>query len=57
MPLRFAFDASYLTTAPTIERGIFTQGSYPGLDYPTYYSAIAPDQAIVTRGGAMAETG
>lgn len=54
MPLQFSFDASYLTTAPYIDRGNFSTGrssTFPGLDYPTYYSAIAPNQSIATSGG------
>ena len=51
MPLNFSFDASYLTTAGTLERGDMTSGSYPGLDYPNYKSAVAPNQSISTSGG------
>lgn len=51
MPLQFSFDASTPATAGTLERGDFTTGSYPGLDYPTYFSAVAPNQSIATSGG------
>ena len=51
MATQFNFDASYLHTAGTLERAYLTKGSYPGLDYPGYHSAIAPNQTISTRGG------
>lgn len=50
-PYLFSFDASHLTTAGYLERAYFRKGSYPGLDYPTYYSAVAPSQSISTSGG------
>lgn len=50
-PYVFSFDASFITTAGLLERGNFGKGSYPGLDYPTYYSAVAPYQSIATSGG------
>ena len=51
MPSTFSFDASTFASAGVIERANFTTGSYPGLDYPTYYSAVAPNQSIATSGG------
>jgi hypothetical protein len=51
MPLRFGFDASFLTTASTLERGNMFPGSYQELDYPSYASAVAPNQSIATSGG------
>lgn len=51
MPLLFSFDASSLATAGTLDRADFTKGSYPGLDYPGQYSAVAPNQSIATSGG------
>lgn len=50
-PYFFSFDASYFTTAGYLERANFKKGSYPGLDYPTWYSAVAPNQSIATSGG------
>ncbi|HVG48726.1 MAG TPA: pre-peptidase C-terminal domain-containing protein, partial [Rubellimicrobium sp.] len=51
MPIQFSFDASTLTAAGYLERADLTTGSYPGLDYPTYRSAVAPNQSIATSGG------
>jgi Ca2+-binding RTX toxin-like protein len=51
MPTQFSFDASTLATAGYLDRADLTTGSYPGLDYPTYYSAVAPAQSIATSGG------
>ncbi|TNC46937.1 hypothetical protein FHG66_17755 [Rubellimicrobium rubrum] len=51
MPTTFSFDASSLLSAGTLERADFSTGSYPGLDYPTYFSAVAPAQSIATSGG------
>ena len=51
MPSTFSFDASTITSAGTLERADFTKGSYPGLDYPGSYSAVAPSQSIATSGG------
>jgi Ca2+-binding RTX toxin-like protein len=51
MPYSFKFDASTPTTAGYLDRANFTTGSYPGLDYPSYRSAVAPSQSIATSGG------
>ncbi|EYD75482.1 RTX toxin [Rubellimicrobium mesophilum DSM 19309] len=51
MPLTFSFDASTLTSAGYLDRADLTTGSYPGLDYPTYFSGVAPSQSIATSGG------
>jgi Ca2+-binding RTX toxin-like protein len=51
MPYSFRFDASTLTGAGYLDRANFTTGSYPGLDYPSYRSAVAPNQSIATSGG------
>lgn len=51
MPLTFSFDASTLASAGYLDRADLTTGSYPGLDYPTYFSGVAPSQSIATSGG------
>jgi hypothetical protein len=51
MPLRFSFDASFLTTATTLERGLMSTRLLPRVGYPSYASAVAPNQSIVTSGG------
>lgn len=51
MPHTFSFDASALSTAGYLDRANFTTGRFPGLDYPGYYSAVAPYQSIATSGG------
>jgi Ca2+-binding RTX toxin-like protein len=50
-PHFFGFDASYMQTAGYLERADLKIGEYDGLDYPDYYSAVAPSQAISTYGG------
>ena len=51
MPLTFSFDASTLTSAGYLGRADLSTGSHPGLDYPTYFSGVAPSQSIATSGG------
>jgi Ca2+-binding RTX toxin-like protein len=51
MPLTFSFDASTFASAGYLDRADLTTGSYPGVDYPTYFSGVAPSQSIATSGG------